>query len=102
MSYSMQLYLTLSSLLLTKVPVEDTPEGGGGPAPTLSDVLDPALQRLKELAEGFLAQPVSPARTQQFERDVQEALRQLGRTVVQHTYNRLEPEDVRALPPHVH
>jgi hypothetical protein len=102
MSYSMQLMLTLSSLLLAR----PRPEGGVGepspPAPDLSDVLDPALQRLKELAEGFRAQPVSPARTQQFEQDVQEALRQLGRGVVQHTYNRLEPQDVRALPPHVH
>src|SRR5215467_119672 len=102
MSYSTQLLLTLSSLLLAKASAEGTPPAGGGSDPTLSDVLDPALQRLKGLVEGFLAQPVSPARTQQFEQDVHEALRELGRGVVQHTYNRLEPADVHALPRHVH
>jgi len=97
----MQLMLTLSSLLWAR----PRPEDGGGepspPAPDLSDVLDPALRRLKELAEGFRAEPVSPARTQPFEQDVQETLRQLGRALVQHTYNRLEPADVHALPGHV-
>jgi len=102
MSYSTRLFLTLSSLLLAKPPAEGTPAGGGGSAPTWSDVLDPALQRLKGLVEGFLAQPVTPARAQQFEQDLQEALRELGRGVVQHTYNRLEPVDIHALPGHVH
>src|SRR5262245_56864327 len=102
MSYSTRLFLTLSSLLSAKAPAAGAPAESGGSAATLSDVLQPALQRLQGLVEGFLAQPISPARTQQFEQDVQEALRELGREVVQHAYNRLEPTDVRALPGHVH
>ena len=79
MSYSTRLFLTLSSLLSAKAPAAGAPAESGGSAATLSDVLQPALQRLQGLVEGFLAQPVSPARTQQFEQDVQEALRELGR-----------------------
>jgi hypothetical protein len=102
MSYSMQLLLSLSSLLSARLRPEDGVDEAAAPAADLSDVVDPALQRLRELAEDFLAQPVSPARTQQFEQHVQEALRALGRAVVQHTYNRLEPPEVAALPAHVY
>ena len=68
MPYSMQLMLTLSSLLLARPRPEDGVGAPSPPTPDLSDVLDPALRRLKELAEGFRAQLVSPARAQQFER----------------------------------
>jgi hypothetical protein len=101
MTYSMQLMLTVSSLLSSRLRPEDGVGEAATPAADLSDVLEPAHQRLRELAEDFLAQPVSPARTQQFEQHVQEAARELGRTLVQHTYNQLEPSDVGSLPPHV-
>lgn len=102
MSYSMQLMLTLSSLLSARLRAEGGVGEAATPAADLSDVLAPAHKRLRGLVEGFLAQPVSPARAQQFEQHVQEAVRELGRTLVQHAYNHLEPADAATLPSHVH
>ena len=45
--------------------------------------------------------PVSPEATFQFEQQLQLHVREMGRQVLQHTYNSLEPEDVHALPKHV-
>ena len=49
----------------------------------------------------FRAAAVSPQATWQFEQHLQLHLREMGRQVVQHTYNALEPDDVHALPQHV-
>jgi hypothetical protein len=56
---------------------------------------------LRLLVEDFRRQPVSPAATHAFEERLRQALREVGRTVVQWTYNHLEPPDVQALPTHV-
>jgi hypothetical protein len=101
MNYSMHLLLSLATL-----PAPKTPPGPGGDAPgrgdpALSDVIAPALQRLLQLAEDFRGQPACPAAAQQFEQQLQEQLRGLGRQVVQWAYNHLEPADVAALPRHL-
>jgi hypothetical protein len=98
MHYSTHLYLTLATLLLP----EAAAVGDDATAPQLPDVVAPALQRLWDLVADFRRQPVAPARAQQFEQQLQEALRQLGRGIVQHTYNHLEPADVSAVAKHVH
>jgi hypothetical protein len=97
MNYSMHLLLTLATL---PAPRGDDPVSPETPPP-LADVLAPTLQRLQELIDTFRAQPLSPARARDFERQLQETLREGGRLVVQHTYNHLEPVHVGALAKHV-
>jgi len=101
MSYSMHLLLTLATLLLPKTPAARDGGEAGPAAPDLTDVIEPVLKRLHDLVEAFRRRPVSPTRTHQFERQLQETLRELGRGIVQHTYNHLEPADVQALAKHV-
>jgi hypothetical protein len=102
MPYSMRLYMVLTTLLIGKVR-EDADGAPSGPSqPELPEVVDPVLQRLLQLAEKFRQQPVSPRHAHQFERQLQNDLRELGRVIVQHTYNHLEPSDVNALPKHAH
>ncbi len=98
MNYSTYLLLALATLPDTPTdrPGEVDPEG-----PALDDVLTNALHALRQLVEDFRRQPVSPAATHAFEQRLQEALRGVGRTLVQWTYNHLEPADVQALPAHV-
>lgn len=101
MPYSMHLLLTMATLLLPKTPAARDGSEAGPAAPDLTDVIEPVLQRLCDLVEDFRRQAVSPTRTHEFERQLQETLRELGRGVVQHTYNHLEPADVQDLAKHV-
>lgn len=98
MNYSLYLLLALATLpdAPTDCASDPAPE-----APSLDDVLAAALQPLRQLVEDFRRRPVSPAATQAFEQQLQQALRGLGRTLAQWTYNHLEPADVQALPAHV-
>ncbi len=95
MNYSMHLLLTLAVTSATASRRREDAE------PALPDVVAAAVRRLLEQAEAFRRQPVSPARTQQFEQELQEQVRELARQVVQWTYNHLEPTDVQALSKHV-
>jgi hypothetical protein len=72
------------------------------PTPDLADVLGPALERLRALAEGLRRGPVSPLVAAQFEKDLQQATRELGRVVTQWAYNHAEPAVAAALPRAVH
>lgn len=102
MNYSMHLLLTLAT---TPAPRTLPPGDNAGPSPAgppLSDLLAPAVQRLLQCVAAFRQQPVSPVATRQFERQLQDELRALGRQVVQWTYNHLEPADGAALSQHVH
>jgi hypothetical protein len=99
MNYSMHLLLALATL---PTPRRDDDPPTPATLPPLSDVLAPTLQRLQELIDTFRAQPISPARARDFERQLQDVLRQGGRLVVQHTYNHLEPAHIGALAKHVH
>src|SRR5919197_5441552 len=99
MNYSRYLLLAVATL-----PDAATDRGGetDPDAPAVDDVLANALQVLRPLVEDFRRQPVSPPATHAFEQRLQEALRGVGRTVTQWTYNHLEPADAQALPKHVH
>jgi hypothetical protein len=68
----------------------------------LPEVLDPALQRLRQLVQDFLRAAVTPNAAFQFEQQLQHELRELGRLLVQWTFNHLEPNTADALPSHVH
>jgi hypothetical protein len=101
-TYSTRLSLLLTTLLATKTSAADRGSPpDNAPAP-LQDHLQTALQQLLDCAAQFRASPVSPQATLQFEQQLQLHLREMGRQVLQHTYNALEPAAVRALPQHVH
>jgi hypothetical protein len=102
MTYSARLCLLLTTLLPAKANSSDE-EGQSGdatPAPFLHHLRE-GVQQLLDLAAQFRGQAVDPAATLQFEQQVQLRLRELGRLVVQHTYNALESDDVQVLPKHV-
>jgi hypothetical protein len=101
MPYSMHLLLTLATILLPKTPAAADSSEADAEASDLTEVIEPALQRLRDLVEAFRRQAVSPTRTHEFERQLQETLRELGRGVVQYTYNHMEPTNVQALAKHV-
>lgn len=102
MTYSTKLYLLVTTALLTaKVPGPDDASGPGAAPRPLEDHLQPALQQLLDLAAEFRAATVSPEATFLFEQKLQLHLREMGRQVLQHTYNSLEPADVHVLPQHV-
>jgi hypothetical protein len=101
MNYSMHILLTLTTLVsANEGQIGET--GQPGPAtPEPSDVIEAARQRLLQLVEDFRNQPLAPLRTQQFEQQLQDELRALGRELVQWTYNHLEPTAVELLAKHV-
>jgi len=99
MPYSTHLYLLLTTLPLAPRPAAGDHARQAGP--DLADLVTPDLQRLWDLVADFRCRPLCPAAAQQFERQLQEALRQLGRGIVQHTYNHLEPAAVADLAKHV-
>jgi hypothetical protein len=102
MTYSTHIFLTLATLLLTKASARGDADQADAATPALPDVVGPTLQQLWDLVEDFRRQPVSPGRTHLFEQQLNEALREFGRGIVQHTYNHLEPADVQTLAKHVH
>jgi hypothetical protein len=99
MPYSMHLLLTVATILLSKTNADGS--DADSKASDLTEVIEPAVQRLGDLVEDFRRLAVSPTRAHEFERQLQETLRELGRGVVQHTYNHLEPADVQTLAKHV-
>src|SRR4051794_35565718 len=96
MSYSMYLSLTLATI-------------GNGRTPSASDVVEPTLEeslrplraQIESLVERCRGGAPTPLATAQFETNLQQLLRELGRVIVEWTYNHLEPGDIAALPPQV-
>jgi hypothetical protein len=95
----MHLLALLATLPMVPLHSDDA---GASEQPALADQVATALQRLLQLVEDFRQHPVSPLRTHQFEQQLQDELRELGREVVQWTYNHLEPAAVEDLAKHVH
>jgi len=58
----------------------------------------PLHDELEELVRNLLLQPVSPESVWEFERAVQERLREAGRRVTEAVYNRLEPDEADEMP----
>src|SRR5260370_42011794 len=71
------------------------------PQPELGDVLEPVLQRLRQVLQEFGSQPASPTAAFALEQQVQAQLRELGRVGVEWADNRVEPSRTDALPQHV-
>ncbi len=77
---------------------QDTAQPAG---PELADLVETAAAELLRMVDGFRQEPASPARAREFEKKLQDHLRELGRQTVQWTYNHLEPGDVQELAKHV-
>jgi hypothetical protein len=101
MHYTMYLPLLLASLRTATVRPDTDPTSPAPLEPALADVVQPALQRLLDLAQELPAQPLSPAKACSFEQQLHEQLRELGRTLTQWAYNHVEPAPVADLPSHV-
>jgi hypothetical protein len=71
------------------------------PEIALQDALEPIVQRLQQILQGFCSKPVTPQMAFEFEQQVQTELRELGRIGVEWAYNHIEPSQTDALPPHV-
>jgi hypothetical protein len=79
-------------------------DGSAGPANGSGDVgevLEPALDRIRQLIATFRGGRVTPQATAQFEKDLQQATRELARSAMQWTCNQLEPAAPADLPPQV-
>jgi hypothetical protein len=98
MNYSRYLLLTLAT---TTAPTRRRGEEPAPAEPAAPPEVATATRRLLQLVEDFRRQPLTPARTQQFEQQLQDELRDLGRQLAQWTYNHLEPAAVPDLPKHV-
>jgi hypothetical protein len=98
MPYSIHLLLALATLPCGKsnASAGRTQKNAG----ELQDVIAPLLERLCQRVEQFCQQRVTPTEMHRFEQQLQEGLRELGRSIAQWAYNRLEPA-VDALPKHV-
>jgi hypothetical protein len=96
MNYSRYLTLALATV------AGDDGEGTAAAPPNLTDVINPALGRIRERVDQLRQGSLSPQATVQFEKDLQQAARERARVVVQWTYNHLEPDDVATCPPVVY
>jgi hypothetical protein len=81
-------------------PTRDDPE----PTPAearLDDVLHPRVLRLRQLILDFIGKPATPHAVFDLERQIQSALREVGRSVVEWATNQIEPGQGDKLPKHV-
>jgi hypothetical protein len=62
----------------------------------------PVISRIGQLIVRFRAAPLTPSACYQFETQLHDVLRELGRIVVEWTYNHLEPDDRHLMLDHLH
>lgn len=96
MSYSRYLLLVLATV--GRDVAQATAPDTTAASPPLAEVLQAQLARLQELVDAFRSRPLSPSAVAQFEKDLQHALREQGRAVLQDSYQRLEPDQPAAAP----
>jgi hypothetical protein len=96
MSYSTYLLVSLATALLSPSPVDA--DDAMDSCPKVNDVLGPVFDQILETVERFRQGPVSPSVVAQFEKDLQQATRELARVATQWAYNHLEPTAVKACP----
>ena len=94
MNYSMHLCLVLATLPCRED--DDAPDTAD-----TADAMHSVLNDLLALVESFRREPVCPSAVAQFENDLQDKLRELGRVLVQSAFDSLEPAAVPDLPPEV-
>src|SRR5947207_12626523 len=99
MSYSTHLSVLLATLVYAPLGAA---VASADSSPDLDEVLEPTLERMRQLSGALRGNPVSPTVIAQFENDLQQLTQELGRVAVQWTFNQLEPASAEALPPEVH
>jgi len=75
--------------------------GDAESSPDLPDLLEGALGRIRELVGRLRQGPLSPLAAAGFEKDLQQATRELARVVAEWAYNHLEPAATAAAPAEV-
>jgi hypothetical protein len=98
MPYSIQLLLLIASL--SPLKSDKKSQGNDGSAVDLRKVIEPIVDQVCQLVAEFRQQRLTPMLTFDFENQLRETLRELGRLVAQQTYNQAEPA-VETLPKHV-
>src|SRR5947209_7566022 len=71
------------------------------PSPDLYDLgecLAPHVQALYDQVRGFRERPLTPEQTAAFEKQLALLLRAAGRAVLEHEFNRIEPQDLEDCP----
>jgi hypothetical protein len=96
MNYS--IYLALALATAARPDTRDATDH----SPDLPEVLEPALARIHALIDTLRQGTLSPLAIAQFEKELQQATREMGRLATQWAYNHLEPTDANALPDAVH
>ena len=71
-------------------------------SPRLDDLLAPAVDGIRQMVANLRRGPASPSVVAQFEKNLQDAARELARVTAQWAYNHLEPEAVKDAPAEVH
>jgi hypothetical protein len=61
----------------------------------------PVISRIAQLIVNFRAAELTPSACYQFETELHDTLRELGRVIVEWTYNHLEPDDRHLMPDHL-
>jgi hypothetical protein len=61
----------------------------------------PVITRVAQLIVDFRAAEITPSACHQFETELHDTLRELGRVIVEWTYNHLEPDDRHLMPAHL-
>ena len=64
----------------------------------LISLVEPLADDILRLALTFLSNPINPQAAHEFEKALQEAVREMNREVVQWTYNHIESEDPQSIP----
>lgn len=95
MTYSMYLCLAMATVR-TAEDAEPAPADT-----TLDEVLNPAFRDLQQRILDFLKQPVGSQAVFDLERQIQSALREMGRAGVEWAVNQIEPSHGDQSPPHV-
>src|ERR1700690_1126581 len=98
MPYSIRLSLLIASLPPLKHDKKSPPSGSD--AADVQQIIEPIVAKMGQLVAAFHQQRVTPTQACQFEQQLREELRELGRHVTQWAYQQIEPE-VETLPKHV-
>jgi hypothetical protein len=100
--YSTRIVCTLLPLLMDKVDAGRILAVASVPSleQKIGDIVQSLAEKASRLNQEFLGQAVNPERTFNFEHQVDEMLREVGRQIVQTVYNQVEPA-TESLPKHV-
>jgi len=88
MSYATRLLLVLTSVRSVELECRERVER----------ILDANSDQLKSLVARFFLSEITPSDTFQFESELQDALRELGRQILEGVYNGLESDDPHEMP----